>query len=117
MKNLSRSVEMKDGILCSLALPHNVVEKPDYCLVCIRIQIEFIITPIALDLCKLVVAVEYKANINASIKKYIFSMKKSGIIQKLQACIPNLLAIYTFGGRTQGTAQPESDLDAYNLLT
>lgn len=32
------------------------------------------------------------------------------IIQTLQASLPNLLAIYTFGSRIQGTAQMDSDL-------
>ncbi len=38
------------------------------------------------------------------------------IIQTLQASLPNLLAIYAFGNRIQGTAQIDSDLDLAVLV-
>lgn len=33
------------------------------------------------------------------------------IVANLQAALPNLLAVYGFGSRVQGTARPDSDLD------
>lgn len=38
-------------------------------------------------------------------------MNRVAIVQTLQSRLPNLLAIYAFGSRVQGVAQPESDLD------
>ncbi|MBP3981374.1 MULTISPECIES: type VII toxin-antitoxin system MntA family adenylyltransferase antitoxin [unclassified Acidovorax] len=38
------------------------------------------------------------------------------IIQALQACVPDLLAIYGFGSRVQGVAGPHSDLDVAVLV-
>lgn len=38
------------------------------------------------------------------------------ILQKLQVQLPNLLAVYAFGSRVQGTAQPDSDLDLAVLV-
>jgi predicted nucleotidyltransferase len=43
-------------------------------------------------------------------------MNRDAIIQTLQNRIPNLLAIYAFGSRIQGKAQPESDLDLAVLV-
>lgn len=43
-------------------------------------------------------------------------MNRDAIIRALQSRIPNLLAIYAFGSRTQGTAQSESDLDLAALV-
>lgn len=44
-------------------------------------------------------------------------MKREAIVHALQARFPNLLAIYAFGSRTQGTAGAQSDLDLAVLLT
>ena len=38
-------------------------------------------------------------------------MNREAIIGTLQNRVPNLLAIYAFGSRSQGTAGPDSDLD------
>lgn len=43
-------------------------------------------------------------------------MNRDAIIQILRNEIPNLLAIYAFGSRIQGTARPESDLDLAVLV-
>ena len=44
-------------------------------------------------------------------------MNRDAIVQALLAGIPNILAIYAFGSRVQGTAGPESDLDLAVLVT
>jgi predicted nucleotidyltransferase len=43
-------------------------------------------------------------------------VNQTAIIQTLQASLPNLLAIYAFGSRIQGTAQIDSDLDLAVLV-
>lgn len=43
-------------------------------------------------------------------------MKREAIIQHLQQSIPDLLAIYAFGSRIQGTATAGSDLDLAVLV-
>ncbi len=43
-------------------------------------------------------------------------MKRDALIHSLQAKIPDLLAIYAFGSRIQGTARPDSDLDLAILV-
>lgn len=43
-------------------------------------------------------------------------MNQTAIVQKLQASIPSLLAIYAFGSRVNGTAGPNSDLDLAVLV-
>ena len=43
-------------------------------------------------------------------------MKREAIIQTLQARVPDLLAIYAFGSRVQGTAGLMSDLDLAVLV-
>lgn len=43
-------------------------------------------------------------------------MNHETIIQTLQARVPNLLAIYAFGSRVSGVAQPGSDLDLAVLV-
>ncbi|PXW91122.1 nucleotidyltransferase-like protein [Nitrosomonas sp. Nm84] len=43
-------------------------------------------------------------------------MNQIAIIQMLQARLTNLLAIYAFGSRIQGTAQVDSDLDLAVLV-
>lgn len=43
-------------------------------------------------------------------------MKRDALIHSLQAKIPDLLAIYAFGSRIQGTARPDSDLDLAVLV-
>jgi predicted nucleotidyltransferase len=43
-------------------------------------------------------------------------MNHDAIRQTLQARVPNLLAIYAFGSRVQGTAGRESDLDLAVLV-
>jgi len=43
-------------------------------------------------------------------------VNQAAIIQTLQASLPNLLAIYAFGSRIQGTAQIDSDLDLAVLV-
>ena len=43
-------------------------------------------------------------------------MKPNTLIQVLQAKVPDLLAIYAFGSRVQGTAGPDSDLDLAVLV-
>jgi predicted nucleotidyltransferase len=43
-------------------------------------------------------------------------VNQAAIIQTLQASLPNLLAIYVFGSRIQGTAQIDSDLDLAVLV-
>ncbi len=43
-------------------------------------------------------------------------MNRDAIVQILQNRVPNLLAIYAFGSRVQGTAGAESDLDLAVLV-
>lgn len=43
-------------------------------------------------------------------------VNQAAIIQTLQTSLPNLLAIYAFGSRIQGTAQMDSDLDLAVLV-
>ena len=43
-------------------------------------------------------------------------MSRETIVQTLQNRLPNLLAIYAFGSRVQGTADAESDLDLAVLV-
>lgn len=43
-------------------------------------------------------------------------MNRDAIVQTLQAKLPNLLAVYAFGSRVQGTAGAESDLDLAVLV-
>lgn len=43
-------------------------------------------------------------------------MNRKALIHTLQARVPNLLAIYAFGSRVEGTAGPESDLDLAVLV-
>lgn len=43
-------------------------------------------------------------------------MNQTAIVQKLQAQVPHLLAIYAFGSRIQGNARPDSDLDLAILV-
>lgn len=43
-------------------------------------------------------------------------MNRDAIVQTLQTGVPNLLAIYAFGSRVQGTAGSESDLDLAVLV-
>lgn len=43
-------------------------------------------------------------------------MNRSAILQPLQDRVPNLLAVYAFGSRIQGTARPDSDLDLAVLV-
>ena len=43
-------------------------------------------------------------------------INRDAIVQTLQARVPNLLAVYAFGSRVQGTAGPESDLDLAVLV-
>lgn len=43
-------------------------------------------------------------------------MNREAIVQTLQIHVPNLLAIYAFGSRVQGTAGPDSDLDLAVLV-
>jgi uncharacterized protein YutE (UPF0331/DUF86 family)/predicted nucleotidyltransferase len=43
-------------------------------------------------------------------------LNRNAIIQTLQASVPDLLAIYAFGSRIQGTAERESDLDLAVLV-
>lgn len=43
-------------------------------------------------------------------------MNREALIHTLQAQVPNLLAIYAFGSRVEGTAGPESDLDLAVLV-
>lgn len=43
-------------------------------------------------------------------------MKQRAIVECLQARLDNLLAVYAFGSRVQGTAGPESDLDLAVLV-
>ena len=42
--------------------------------------------------------------------------KQNTIVQTLQNRLPNLLAVYAFGSRVQGTAGAESDLDLAVLV-
>src|ERR1035437_1916331 len=44
------------------------------------------------------------------------TLNRDAIVQTLQAGVPNILAIYAFGSRVQGTAGPESDLDLAVLV-
>ncbi|MFA6969968.1 MAG: nucleotidyltransferase domain-containing protein [Gallionella sp.] len=44
------------------------------------------------------------------------TMNRDAIVQTLQASVPNILAIYAFGSRVQGTAGPQSDLDLAVLV-
>lgn len=43
-------------------------------------------------------------------------MKRDAILQILQTRVPHLLAVYAFGSRVHGTAQPDSDLDLAVLV-
>lgn len=43
-------------------------------------------------------------------------MNRAAIVQVLQREVPELLAIYAFGSRIQGTAGPDSDLDLAVLV-
>ena len=43
-------------------------------------------------------------------------MNRQAIQQALQTQLPDLLAIYAFGSRLQGTARPDSDLDLAVLV-
>jgi predicted nucleotidyltransferase len=43
-------------------------------------------------------------------------MNQATIVQTLQTQVPNLLAIYAFGSRIQGSAGPGSDLDLAVLV-
>lgn len=43
-------------------------------------------------------------------------MNREAIVRTLRSALPNLLAVYAFGSRVQGTAQPESDLDLAVLV-
>ena len=43
-------------------------------------------------------------------------MNRDALIQTVQQRVPNLLAIYAFGSRFQGTARPDSDLDLAVLV-
>lgn len=43
-------------------------------------------------------------------------MNCHAILETLQGRVPDLLAIYAFGSRTQGTAGPQSDLDLAVLV-
>lgn len=43
-------------------------------------------------------------------------MNRDAIVQTLRARIPDLLAVYAFGSRIQGTAGPDSDLDLAVLV-
>ena len=44
------------------------------------------------------------------------TMNRHAIVQTLQRKIPELLAIYAFGSRVQGTANAQSDLDLAVLV-
>lgn len=46
----------------------------------------------------------------------VVNLNRDAIVQLLQASIPNLLAIYVFGSRVQGTAESDSDLDLAVLV-
>ena len=43
-------------------------------------------------------------------------MKRDALVHSLQTRIPDLLAIYAFGSRIQGTARSDSDLDLAVLV-
>ena len=43
-------------------------------------------------------------------------MNRAAILHALRARVPNLLAVYAFGSRIQGTARPGSDLDLAVLV-
>ena len=43
-------------------------------------------------------------------------MNRDALIQTVQQRVPNLLALYAFGSRVQGTAGPTSDLDLAVLV-
>ena len=43
-------------------------------------------------------------------------MKRETLVQTLQVQLPNLLAVYAFGSRIQGTDGPTSDLDLAVLV-
>jgi len=43
-------------------------------------------------------------------------MNQAAIVHTLQSRLPNLLAVYAFGSRVQGTAGPDSDLDLAVLV-
>lgn len=43
-------------------------------------------------------------------------MQRTAIVQILQERVPNLMAVYAFGSRVAGTAQPDSDLDLAVLV-
>lgn len=44
------------------------------------------------------------------------AIPEDDIVAMLQAALPNLLAVYAFGSRVQGTARPDSDLDLAVLV-
>ncbi|MEJ7137350.1 type VII toxin-antitoxin system MntA family adenylyltransferase antitoxin [Amphibiibacter pelophylacis] len=43
-------------------------------------------------------------------------MNQSALLQAIQAGVPDLMAVYAFGSRIQGTARPDSDLDLAVLV-
>ena len=43
-------------------------------------------------------------------------MNRKALLDTLCSCVPDLLAVYAFGSRIQGTAGPESDLDLAVLV-
>jgi predicted nucleotidyltransferase len=43
-------------------------------------------------------------------------MNRETIVRTLQTGLPNLLAVYAFGSRINGTARPDSDLDLAVLV-
>lgn len=43
-------------------------------------------------------------------------MNRETIVRTLQTGVPNLLAVYAFGSRVNGTARPDSDLDLAVLV-
>lgn len=45
-----------------------------------------------------------------------FALDREALLSRLQASVPNLLAIYAFGSRVQGTAGWASDLDLAVLV-
>lgn len=45
------------------------------------------------------------------------ALDREALLSRLQADVPNLLAIYAFGSHVQGTARDESDLDLAVLVS
>lgn len=43
-------------------------------------------------------------------------MNRESIVEALRVRLPDLLAVYAFGSRVQGTARPDSDLDLAVLV-